>query len=134
MVRQTPKNIGEKYVSGLESIKKLDIYNFTFKNDKTKAPHVGVIAQDLEKVFPNAVTKDVYGYLRIRWDEMFYAVINAVKELDTKLTELSKNVQSYLDRTAKLEATIEAQQKTIEELQNQNMLFEKRLANLENNK
>ena len=119
------KNIGQKYTSGLEAIKKLDIYNFTFKNDKNKTPQVGVIAQDLEKVFPNAVTKDVYGYLRIRWDEMFYAVINAVKELDTRVTELSKNVQSYFDRTAKLEATIEAQQKTIDDLT-------KRIEKLEN--
>ena len=125
------KNIGEKYTSGLDVIKKLDVYNFTFKNDKNKTPQVGVMAQDLEKVFPTAVKKDVYGYLRIRWDEMFYAVINAVKELDTRVTELSKNVQSYFDRTAKLEATIEAQQSTIEKLQAQNAEFEKRLAKLE---
>ena len=90
------------------------------------------MAQDLEKVFPTAVTKDVYGYLGIRWDEMFYAVINAVKELDAKITELAAQVKSSIDIVTKQQATIEAQQKTIDILVKQNAEFEKRLAKLEN--
>ena len=132
------KNIGDKYTSGLDALKKLDIYNFIFKNDKAKAPHVGVIAQDLEKVFPNSVSVDTTGYLRIRWDEMFYAVINAVKELDARVTELSENVKSYFDETKALKATVAEQQKTIDELKQeikiQNAEFEKRLAKLEKKK
>ena len=111
------KHVGSKYTAGIEELKKLDIFNYTFKYDKTNAPHVGVIAQDLEKVFPNSVTTDQTGYLRIRWDEMFYAVINAVKELDTKIAELSESVKSYFDKTSALEAKIEEQQKTIEQQQ-----------------
>ena len=45
---------------------------------------LGVVAQELQKVFPNAVTKDKDGYLRIRQEDMFYAMINAIKELDLK--------------------------------------------------
>ena len=125
------KNVGKKFAAGLAELKKLDFYNYTFKNDKNKTPQVGVMAQDLQKVFPDAVTTDVYGYLHIRKDEMFYAVINAVKELDARITELVSKVQEYFDRTEKLEATVKAQQATIEELQKQNAEFEKRLAKLE---
>ena len=125
------KNVGDAFKGGLEELKKLDLYHFTFKNDENKTPHVGVMAQDLQKVFPDAVTKGDDGYLRIRMEDMFYAVINAVKELDTKITALTEQVKSYFDKVDKLEATIEAQQKTIETLEKQNADFEKRLAKLE---
>ena len=125
------KNVGDKFTEGLEALKKLDFYHFTFKDDETKTPHVGVMAQDLQKVFPDAVTKGDDGYLRIRFEDMFYAVINAVKELDAKITAiLSKNDEQ--DKTIESQQKlIEAQQKTIEELQKQNEVFSKRLNKLE---
>lgn len=87
LVRCPTKNIGNTYTSGLEELNQLKFYHFTFKNDKDKTPQVGVIAQDLQKVFPQAVSKDDGGWLTIRWDEMFYAAINAIKELNTKYVQ-----------------------------------------------
>ena len=86
------KNVGEKFTVGLAELKKLNIYNYTFKNDANKTPHVGVIAQDLKLVFPNAVTRGANGFLQIRWDEMFYALVNAVKEINTRVTSLSSKI------------------------------------------
>ena len=93
------KNIGTRNESGLDKLSQLKVYNYTFKNDKNKLPHVGVMAQDLQKVFPNSVFTGEDGYLRIRWDEMFFATINAVKELDKKVIAL-------LNRTFKVESQI----------------------------
>ena len=70
----------------------------------------------MKKVFPDAVTKGEDGYLRIRWEDMFYAVINAVKELDNKITEIVKNITDINSTIEKQNKIIEAQQKTIEEL------------------
>lgn len=86
------KNVGDKFSAGLDEIKKLNIYNYTYKSDETKAPHVGIIAQDLKRVFPTAVSKDENGYYQIRWDEMFYAAINAVKTLNVKVESLANRV------------------------------------------
>ena len=110
------KNVGEEYTAGLAELKKLDFFHFTFKEDKEKTPHIGVIAQDLEKVFPDAVTKGEDGYLRIRWEDMFYAVINAVKELDNKIIEIVQNITEINSTIEKQNKTIEEQQKTIDEL------------------
>ena len=110
------KNVGEKYAAGLNELKKLDFFHFTFKQDEEKTPHVGVMAQDLEKVFPDAVTKGEDGYLRIRWDDMFYAVINAVKELDNKISEIVQNITDINSIIERQNKTIEEQQKTINEL------------------
>ena len=87
------KYVGKESTTGLDKIRQLKVFNFTYKKDTTKTPHVGVIAQDLQKVFPNAVQKGKDGFLTIRMEDMFYAVINAIKELDAKITALQKENQ-----------------------------------------
>ena len=87
------KNIGLENKAGLEQIKQLKVVNYTYKKDEQKVPHVGVIAQDLQKVFPNAVTKNNEGFLTVRMEDMFFAVVNAVKELDNKLTTFMEQVK-----------------------------------------
>ena len=87
------KYVGKDNNDGLAKIKQLKVFNYVYKKDTTKTPHVGVIAQDLQKVFPNAVKKGTDGFLTIRMEDMFYAVINAIKELDAKITALQKENQ-----------------------------------------
>ena len=88
--------IGEN-LDAMDKINQLKVYNFTFKDDEDKSPRVGVMAQDLQKVFPNAVVKGEDGYLRIRHEDMFYSMINALKELDAKIkaiaTQIAENVK-----------------------------------------
>ena len=100
------KYVGKENVSGLDKIRQLKVFNYTFKKDKAKEPHVGVIAQDLQKVFPNAVKKGADGFLTIRMEDMFYAVINAIKELDSRVTALEKENKELKTRLDKLEAKI----------------------------
>ena len=100
------KYVGKENTSGLEKIKQLKVFNYTFKKDTTKTPHVGVIAQDLQKVFPNAVKKGADGFLTIRMEDMFYAVINAIKELDSRVTTLEKENKELKVRLDKLEAKL----------------------------
>ena len=96
------KNVGNAFTGGLDEIRKINIYNFTFKNDVNKLPHVGVIAQDLKLIFPNAVSKDNKGYYRIRWDEMLYAAINSIKTLNSKVEKLASKIVSDKNRVAVL--------------------------------
>ncbi len=92
------KNIAGKFSAGFDKISKLKIYNYTYNSDKFKIPQLGVIAQDLKLIFPNAVTKDDNGYYKIRWDEMFYAAINSVKELHKKIVNLAAKVEHNIER------------------------------------
>jgi hypothetical protein len=106
------KNVTEPFTGGIKELKALNVYNFNFKDDKTKRPQVGVMAQELQKVFPNAVFEDENGYLKIRWDELFYSTVNAIKELDKKIVALVK-------RTVKVETQISKLEKENVELKNQ---------------
>ena len=105
------KNVGKAFVGGLAELKKLDLYHYTFKDDKGKTPHVGVMAQDLQKIFPDAVTKGEDGFLRIRMEDMFYALINAVKELDIRTSSHDKKIQELEKQNAGRLKRIETLQK-----------------------
>ena len=100
------KNVGKEFTSGLDKIRLLRVFNYTFKNDERKTPRVGIIAQDLQKVFPDAVKKGVDGFLTIRMEDMFYAVINAIKELDIKYQAQEKRINELEKRIEQLEAKI----------------------------
>ena len=125
------KYVGKESTSGLEKIKQLKVFNYTFKKDEKKTPHVGVIAQDLQKVFPDAVTKAKDGFLRIRFEDMFYAMINAIKELDSRITALEKENQQMSEILKQVQNDNRKLQDDNRKLQNDNKKFEARLNALE---
>ena len=114
------KIIKSKNKDGLAKIKQLKIYNYIFKDDKEKIKHVGVIAQDLQKIFPNSVFKGDNGFLKIRIDEMFYAAINAIKELNTKINDM-------ITQTEKFEKNIDNMEKENKELKSKVEMLSKRV-------
>ncbi len=114
------KNVGKAFTGGLEEIKKLETYNYTFKKDKTKTPRVGVMAQDLEKIFPNAVFKGEDGFLRIRTEDIFYALVNSIKELDKKLTSDSERITQLEKENKELQKLVNKLEKRLESLEKKN--------------
>ena len=108
------KNIAGENTTGLDKIKQMKTYDYTFKSDKKSTPHTGVIAQEVQKFFPEAVVTGEDGYLKIRKDALFFAVINAIKELaahdsdkDLKIQELEKKNAELEERLLKLEEKME---------------------------
>lgn len=91
------KTIITEFRSGLNEIVKLKPYNYSFKKDKKRTPRVGVIAQDLQKIFPDAVFQGKDGFLSIRLEDMFYTIVNAIKELDTILIVQNNSLDEMLN-------------------------------------
>ena len=107
-ITQTPsdirlKNVGKEFKGGIDELNKLKIYNFTYKRDADKTPRVGVMAQDLQKVFPNAVAKNADGYYYIRKEDIFYSAINAIKEAFAKITTYDATIKALEARNKQLE-------------------------------
>ena len=121
------KNIKGETKSGLAQVRELKVYDYTFKKDKEHKPHVGVIAQDLEKIFPNAVIKGDDGYLKIRRDDMFYAMVNAIKELDAIVQNLVEDIKTAISRLDKHDEEIQQLQKENKELRERLEKLEKLL-------
>ena len=74
----------------IEKIKNLKGVNFTYKKDGSKS--TGLIAQDLEKVLPEAVytAKDLEDeeHLAIRYGNTVGLLVEAIKELEARVKEL----------------------------------------------
>ena len=139
------KNVTGENTAGLKEIEQIKVKNYTMKYDKTKELQVGVIAQELQKVFPNSVIEGKDGYLRIKRDEIFYACVNSLKELnsilqgifskitglDNKIKSLDENIRLKEDKIKILENNKKMSEEELSKLEEQNKMFEKRLTNLE---
>lgn len=91
------KNIKGEYKKGLNEVLQVEPIFYTLKSDATNELQVGVIAQDLQKIFPEAVVTMPNGYLGVDVTPVFFATLNALKELNEK-TQYEK------ERTKRLKA------------------------------
>ena len=87
------KDIQGTYDRGLDDIVKLQPVRFHYKTDNPlKLPsdtdEIGVIAQDVQTVFPEAVQKSATGYLEFNMSPVQFAMINAIKQLKTENDQL----------------------------------------------
>lgn len=63
---------------------------------------VGVVAQDVEAVLPEAVTTDEAGYKSVRYNELIPLLIDALKELDEKVKDQSQLAAAQQQEIAQL--------------------------------
>ncbi|MBL4753457.1 MAG: tail fiber domain-containing protein, partial [Flavobacteriales bacterium] len=83
------KNIEGAYSKGLEAILQLqpitykykNVGNRTFKEEVLNTQQVGFSAQEVRKIFPEAVGTDADGYLNFNMHAILVAYVNAIKEL-----------------------------------------------------
>ena len=78
-----------------------------YKSDTDK--HIGVIAQELEQVFPELVSDDKTGFKTVEYTGLAPILIEAVKELKAEKDTLQATVESQ-------QAKIDNQQQQIDEL------------------
>ncbi len=128
------KNVIGNNTAGLKEIMQIQVKNYTMKRDKKKEVLVGVIAQELQKVFPNSVVEGRDGYLRIRRDEIFYACLNAIKELNNMFKDMAAKITGLDEKIRILEDRNKMNETKITELERQNKIFEERLNALETKK
>jgi len=90
----------------LDKILSLHGYMFDWKSNK-KAD-IGVIAQEVEQVFPALVATNTDGYKSVKYGNLVAPIIEAIRELNTKITTLRENYNHQQERIEKLEAKISA--------------------------
>jgi hypothetical protein len=84
--------------NALEKVRSLTGVEFDWK-EETKSVHgyeghdVGVIAQDVQAVLPEAVRTNDTGYLSVRYEKMIALLIEANKELASRVEQLEKLIK-----------------------------------------
>jgi len=83
----------KSYNLGLKEILKINPVRFNFKDNKQlnikndKREHVSLIANDVQKVIPEAVTEEK-GYLWLNDQPIMWAMLNAIKEQQKEIEDL----------------------------------------------
>jgi len=107
------KNITGKYLKGLNEIAALQPVKYVYKKDNPRQlnssiEQVGFVAQDVQKIFPEAVNEGEDGYLDFNIHPINIALVNAIKELKTENEQLSSKVKSLESRLEQLETLFNA--------------------------
>src|SRR5262249_47389271 len=79
------KNIKGSYTSGLNAVMRLQPLRYNYKPNnalglKSEEEYIGFGAQALQKVIPEAVTRNANGYLQVNNDPVIWTMLNAIKE------------------------------------------------------
>jgi hypothetical protein len=92
------KNIKGGFNSGLKAVMQLQPVRFNYKRDnalglQSELEQVGFGAQSLQKVIPEAVSKNANGYLMVNNDPILWTMLNAIKEQQKEIVELKGQIQ-----------------------------------------
>ncbi len=81
----------------MDKISQLPVYTYQFKNHKSDKRDIGIIAQELEPLFPEAVSKtgDLYG---VMYDQLAVLAIKGVQEQQTQLETMNAQLEMILNR------------------------------------
>src|SRR6266581_788085 len=92
------KNIKGNFNSGLKAVMQLQPIRYEYlKNNalglKSDGEHIGFGAQAVQKIIPEAVTKNSQGYLMVNGDPILWTMLNAIKEQQKEIAELKGQIR-----------------------------------------
>jgi hypothetical protein len=92
------KNIKGPFSSGLKAVMQLQPLRYEYKENnslglKSAGEHIGFGAQSLQKVIPEAVSKNSNGYLMVNSDPILWTMLNAIKEQQKEIEQLKGQIR-----------------------------------------
>jgi trimeric autotransporter adhesin len=91
------KDLGESFTSGLSQVLRINPIRYRYKeqngmNIHDSEEHVGVVAQEIQRVIPEAVSENQKGFLLVNNDPIIWAMLNAIKEQQREIQRLTGKV------------------------------------------
>jgi hypothetical protein len=92
------KDIKGGYTRGLGAVLGLQPVRFSYKKDNALALQsdseiIGFSAQALQKIVPEAVSRNANGYLVVHSDPILWAMLNAIKEQQQQIQQLQGQIK-----------------------------------------
>jgi hypothetical protein len=93
------KNLNGSFNSGLSQILRINPIRYRYKADNALGirdtdEHIGVVAQDVQRVIPEAVTENSKGYLLVNNDPIIWSMLNAIKEQQGEIRALKSELRA----------------------------------------
>ncbi|WP_374033006.1 tail fiber domain-containing protein [Bdellovibrio bacteriovorus] len=119
------KDIHGDYEYGLNEVLKLHTVRYNYKKDnplglESDFEKTGFIAQEVQKVIPDAVKERKDGYLELNVDPIHWAVVNAIKDL----------YRLWFDDAQKTNAIVAKQAREIASVKSENLRLKKENADI----
>ena len=92
--------------STLAKVLQIDGKSYTMKKDENKKQKIGVLAQDIEKVFPELVSES-NSVKSVNYQGLVPVLINALKEQDAKMNEQQAEIDTYRDEVSELKEIVQ---------------------------
>ncbi len=99
--KRLKSNITKASLNGIEIINKIPVVNFEYK----KTPgftHTGFIAQDVQKVFPEAVSENEEGYLQLSLPTLIPVLTKAVQEQQEQIEKIKSDNEELKEENQEL--------------------------------
>ena len=94
---ETLKENIQPITNALDKLNQIRGVTYNLKDDNTRK-HTGVIAQELQKVLPEAVHTNDDGILSVAYGNTIGLLIEAIKELQGTVNDLKRRLESDGDR------------------------------------
>jgi hypothetical protein len=120
----------------LDNLVRLQPVSYNWKTEEypqfrfSSGREIGLIAQEVEKVFPDMISTDQAGYKRVNYGELPYLMLQAIRELKAENEKLQEELKT---KEAQWEEGFRAQEERagLQEMQQQMAALEARLARVE---
>jgi hypothetical protein len=105
------KNLNGTFSSGLSQILRIKPIRYRYKADNALGirdtdEHIGVVAQDVQRVIPEAVTENSKGYLLVNNDPIIWSMLNAIKEQQEEISALKSELQATRQSLQEVQAQV----------------------------
>jgi hypothetical protein len=110
------KTVEGSYDTGLDALLKLTPVRYRYKEQNAMCiedgqQHVGFVAQEVENVIPEAVTRNSRGYLLVNNDPILWTMLNAIKQQQTQIEALTRSAREKDAQIQKLTEQAQALEK-----------------------
>lgn len=105
--------------SSLEGVAALNGYTFYWKDRGNNQQQLGLVAQEVQEVFPQIVNEGNDGYLSVDYSKLVAPLIESIKVLKAQNEQLMEQNSQLKAEVGTNDATLQAQEQRIEELEAQ---------------
>jgi hypothetical protein len=105
------KTVEGNFNSGLSQILKLRPVRYHYNKEngmgiRDTEQHVGLVAQEVQAVIPEAVTENNKGYLLVNNDPILWSMLNAIKEQQTLINQQQAQIARLTRQVETIQATL----------------------------
>ncbi len=118
------KTLDGDFSSGLSRILKINPVRYRYKPDNAmdihdSEEHVGVVAQEVRKLIPEAVTENSKGYLLVNNDPIIWTMLNAIKEQQREIKQQQSLLRAQAAAMRSLKAEVRETREALRKVKSQ---------------